>query len=104
MSKEYEGPSSRYQLGFVRGSAKTRNELSAEIERLHELKTPATRELLNITKGLLDAAEAENANLRVLFTELRNLVGYIESVNDERDSVSLLIEVRRIVNKASIHE
>jgi hypothetical protein len=38
--------------------------LRAENERLRELKTPASRELLNITKGCLDNAEAENERLR----------------------------------------
>jgi hypothetical protein len=38
--------------------------LYAEIERLRELKTPASRELLNITKGLLDAAETEIERMR----------------------------------------
>jgi hypothetical protein len=33
--------------------------LEREVERLRELKTPASRELLNITKGCLDNAEAE---------------------------------------------
>jgi hypothetical protein len=44
-----------------------RDELRAEVERLTALKTPASRELLNITKGCLDDAEAEVERL----TELR---------------------------------
>ncbi len=38
--------------------------LRAENARMRELKTPATRQLLNVTKGLLDNAEAECAKLR----------------------------------------
>ena len=38
--------------------------MEAEIERLRELKTPASRQLLNITKALLDEANAENERLR----------------------------------------
>jgi hypothetical protein len=36
---------------------------AAEIARLRELKTPASRKLLNITKECLDSAEAECASL-----------------------------------------
>src|SRR5262245_8899387 len=36
----------------------------AEIERLRELKTPPSRELLNISKAALDSAEAEVERLR----------------------------------------
>jgi hypothetical protein len=37
--------------------------LRAEIKRLRELKTPASRQLVNITKGLLDVANAERDEL-----------------------------------------
>jgi hypothetical protein len=42
----------------------------AEIGLLRELKTPASRQLLNITKALLDVANADNAKLRVLVRAL----------------------------------
>lgn len=42
-----------------------------EIDRLRELKTPASRELLNITKGCLDDAEAEIERLRAEIELLR---------------------------------
>ena len=38
--------------------------LEAEIERLRALKTPASQQLLNITKGMLDHAEAEIERLK----------------------------------------
>ncbi len=46
-------------------------ELQAEIERLRELKTPATRQLLNVTKGLLDHAETECAKLRTALEHMK---------------------------------
>ena len=45
--------------------------LRAENERLRALKTPASRELLNITKGCLDSAEAEVEQLRAENEALR---------------------------------
>jgi hypothetical protein len=41
----------------------TQGELKAEVKRLHELKTPASRQLLNITKALLEDAEKECVRL-----------------------------------------
>lgn len=49
-----------------------RAEAAAEIERLTALKTPASRQLLNITKGCLDNAEAENKRLRAERDELKS--------------------------------
>jgi DnaJ-domain-containing protein 1 len=45
-------------------------ELRAEVERLRELKTPASRQLLDTTKVCLDSAEAEIERLRAALTEL----------------------------------
>ncbi len=41
--------------------------------KLRELKTPATRQLLNVTKGLLDHAEAECTRLRAVLQEIWEL-------------------------------
>jgi len=45
-------------------------EAAAEIERLLALKTPASSQLLNITKALLDDANAEIERLRAEVAEL----------------------------------
>jgi hypothetical protein len=42
----------------------------AEVVRLRELKTPASRELLNITKGCLDSTEAEIKQLRAVLRSI----------------------------------
>jgi uncharacterized small protein (DUF1192 family) len=59
-------------------------ELQAEIERLRELKTPASRGLLNITKALLDDANAENAKLLAdrdrILAELVSIRNYANGV------------------------
>ena len=44
--------------------------LKAELERLTALKTPASRQLLNITKAALDEANAENAELLAALKEI----------------------------------
>ncbi len=43
---------------------------------------------------------AEVARLRTIFDQLAKIVGYVEGINDERDSVPLLLEVRRIIASA----
>jgi hypothetical protein len=45
--------------------------LEAEIERLLALKTPASAQLLNITKAALDDAEAEIERLRADIKDLK---------------------------------
>lgn len=50
--------------------------LDAKIVRLTALKTPASRQLLNVTKGALDSAEAEVARLQAAFLK------YIASENE----------------------
>src|SRR5688572_22986331 len=50
-------------------------EQAGEIERLTELKTPASRQLLNITKGAWEHAEAENERLRAALQR-------IDGIND----------------------
>jgi hypothetical protein len=52
----------------------------AEIERLRALKTPASAQLLNVTKALLDEANAEIerllAEIKKLKVKLRHNVAY----------------------------
>ncbi len=50
--------------------------LTKEVARLLELKTPASRELLNITKGCLDNAEAEIEQLRAV------IIRYLDFAKD----------------------
>jgi hypothetical protein len=46
-----------------------RNEAAEEIERLRALKTPASRQLLNVTKAALDHAETEVERLQAMLKE-----------------------------------
>ena len=75
LSESYEG---QRQCGwFLEFAAIMRDgrdeieRLRAENERLRALKTQASRELLNITKGCLDSAEAEVEQLRAENEALR---------------------------------
>ena len=52
-------------------------EAQDEIEWLRALKTPASRELLNITKALLDDANADNERLR---QQLRAVLKHVEDL------------------------
>ena len=47
--------------------------------------------------GETERLRAEIERLRALFRELQTIVGHIEGINDERDSVPILIAVRRLV-------
>jgi hypothetical protein len=51
-------------------------EAADEIERLSALKTPASRQLLNITKGCLDNAEGEVEELRAV-NEFDTAIQYV---------------------------
>jgi hypothetical protein len=84
---------------YVRGQVESKNEwtpgtlywyeeevvrLQTKIGRLQELKTPATRQLLNITKAALENAEAEIASLRDQLGEAlvreNNLIAALEEI------------------------
>jgi hypothetical protein len=60
-----------------------KGELAAEIDRLRALKTPASTQLLNIIKGCLVSAEAENERLEAA---LRQIASYSIDIDKTQDS------------------
>jgi hypothetical protein len=55
-------------------------QLEAEIARLKELKTPVSRQLLNVTKAAWDHAEEVNDQLRAEVDEKQQMIAALRDV------------------------